>query len=517
MKIKNIIFGFTIVLLYVTVVNISFAVPVWVPLLGDTAAPGTPPTIAVESWTTDTTILNIDIHGFWADEYTTGTVTYKKIYLPAEEDALTSYGIGNHGYMMESGKSRLPVIRTFLGVITDATTVSTTLLQELSPPVYMGSFTVYPYQKAVGIGDTILPFQRDTAHYASTQWYPFDPGSPPYPDMQYSVGMWHHCPVSEVNIYPFFAQPGTNQMRVLKQFRMVFSHAGIPRVDIYNCSKTWWDAYKNHITNFGNISHVFPGPIQPQKPLLLIYTPHDFQSSTVFQDFVTWKKRKGVTVTIKDSDSYTTDSDKLKKDIKNFYDAHVCYDIYVLLLGDRSLIRPSWYSYMKQGSGVVVDSDYLLTRVNGSDDYGDVFIGRIPAKNVSEMEVMLNKTLTFETNPPSGNWPSKSLFCAHYDNSSHMYPDYKDKVANATYNTGALSVTKVYGNAAGVSNTSIINGINNHVGYVNYNGHGTWDSWYQWHKISASSYESFYSSNIDSLTTGTYFPIVFSTACYNSQ
>jgi len=497
----------------------GFALPVWVPLLGDPAPEGSPPTITVDSWTTNTTVLNVDIHGFWEEDITAGfpPVVYRKLRLPAEEDSLTSSGLGNHGYLMNTGKSELPVIRVFLGVITDATTITTTLVQEISPPITLPAYTVYPFQKIVGIGDTIPPFEREDSHYFSTQWYPYDPDTPPYSDMQYPIGMWHHCPVGLVNIYPFFAVPGTNTVRVQKQLRITLSHNGVVLVDLYNCSKAWAEMYIRSIVNFEHISHVFPGPTMPQKPWMLIYAPHSFQSSSTLDEFITWKKRKGLSVTVKDSDDYTTDSDKLKADIKNFYDAHPCYDIYVLLIGDLEQIHPMWYAFMKDGSAYTVYSDYLFTRVNGNDDYGDIFIGRFPAKNVAEMELMLDKTLTYEETPPSGDWPFKCFFCAHWDDTSHNYPQYKHNIKDATYDIGPLSVTEVYGNQVGVSNTNIINGINAHVGFVNYNGHGDWDCWYQWHKKPGPTYDTFYRTDLDSLTNGDYLPIVFSTACYNSQ
>ncbi|MBN1900031.1 hypothetical protein JW926_01745 [Candidatus Sumerlaeota bacterium] len=519
--------------------NAAFASPVWMPLLGDAAPEGTSPTITVQSWDINATVIDINIHGFWVDEITTASQTFKIIRLPAEDDALTSYGLGNYGYYMNPGKSELPVMRPLVGVVSDATTITITSIQEMSPPIILNNFRIYPFQGVFGVGQSKPTFQYDPAHYASTQWYPYNPTSPPYSEMRYDIGMWHHCPVSQVEIFPFFVIPGTQDLKVVKEMRITLNHNGAPRFDIYNCSKVWWETYEKEIVNFGNFSHMFPGTVGIQKPKMLIYAPNSFQSSSVFDDFVRWKKRKGIPVTIKDADSYSSDYASLFNDIKTFYNNNVCYDIYILLIGDANLLTSGKYTFKRywfdtsastwKSCFVTVASDYYYARVNGDDDYGDVFIGRIPAKNITEMDDMLQKILNYEINPPSGNWPSQSLLCAHYDNAktdnlepgedfkNPRFPDHKHLIAAEAYKTSGLSFTEVYGNQSGVSNASIINAVNNNLGFVNYNGHGDWDKWDKWHKISDSSYESFTVSNLDSLTSSAYTPIVFSTACYNGK
>lgn len=91
---------------------------------------------------------------------------------------------------------------------------------------------------------------------------------------------------------------------------------------------------------------------------------------------------------------------------------------YVLLLGDGT------YKY-KTGAGNVVptqilfqdllqlgyySSDNTLAAVVGPDHMPDIVIGRMPARNTAEANLMLQKTLDYEQAAPTGPWRERLLF-----------------------------------------------------------------------------------------------------------
>ena len=78
---------------------------------------------------------------------------------------------------------------------------------------------------------------------------------------------------------------------------------------------------------------------------------------------------------------------------------------FVLLAGDADMggtynpwFLPTWRS--NPDAKDTGDNDYAW--LEGNDEVNDVFLGRLPAKNESELGTMVNKIISFETNPPQG-------------------------------------------------------------------------------------------------------------------
>ncbi len=91
---------------------------------------------------------------------------------------------------------------------------------------------------------------------------------------------------------------------------------------------------------------------------------------------------------------------------------------YVLLVGDGSYVR-----YDAQGDTLdlvpthmrqtlvygAAASDYWYSLLSGNDEIPELYIGRLPARNVDELDLYINKLIEYETSPPSGEWPNRIL------------------------------------------------------------------------------------------------------------
>jgi hypothetical protein len=161
---------------------------VWVPLDASTA--GTSPTVECLSTTTNTTVLHVTVHGFWDETTPVLSLTMHKINLPNCPNSNPDFKVGTYGYTNEVGKSALPVVRTYIAIRSDITTATISNIAFLSPvDYYYSDDGVFPYLEPV-THDYSEQFVMDSAHYASTSWYPYDPDFPPYPQMNYAVGKY---------------------------------------------------------------------------------------------------------------------------------------------------------------------------------------------------------------------------------------------------------------------------------------------------------------------------------------
>jgi len=178
--------------------------------------------------------------------------------------------------------------------------------------------------------------------------------------------------------------------------------------------------------------------------MLIIVNDSSFVDSVT--PLMNWKNEKGVKTIILSNYSEYEGRDKaeqIRNMIKDYYEKENVQ--WVLLAGDaeenlipiREVYNPdvvvvgngeseylNWNDYYKP-------TDYYYADLTGSWDSNDnsiwgesaiytgnydeiswipeVYVGRLPADNVFELSVMVNKTLKYETDPVLGNWMNKML------------------------------------------------------------------------------------------------------------
>ncbi len=67
-----------------------------------------------------------------------------------------------------------------------------------------------------------------------------------------------------------------------------------------------------------------------------------------------------------------------------------------------------------RGWGVAANDDYF-TKVSGDDDISDLFVGRIPVSSLSDLSIVVRKTILSETARPEGHWRNKAFLISGYE------------------------------------------------------------------------------------------------------
>ncbi len=151
------------------------------------------------------------------------------------------------------------------------------------------------------------------------------------------------------------------------------------------------------------------------------------------QPLANWKTQKGLTAKILSMDDVIygyegrDNQEKLKNCITDYYTNHDTK--WVLLAGDNSHIpsRDALAIENHPGDGTTVSCDsYYADLTNTWNDDGDsywaeedddtfdydaeVYVGRLSANDQDEMDLLINKIINYETQPPEGDWMTNAIY-----------------------------------------------------------------------------------------------------------
>ena len=226
--------------------------------------------------------------------------------------------------------------------------------------------------------------------------------------------------------------------------------------------------------------------------------------------FVSFKKSQGFDVIV----SLLSEAGSSSDEIKSFIGATLAEDPmleYVLLIGDVDgfAALPSFY-YGPENDV----SDQKYSHLVGDDFIPDVFIGRMSVDNLTDLIVILSKTMKYARDPLAydQDWLNRGLVVA--GNYSNTYPipitpkwtSYwlRDELLNFGYS----NVDTVFYPPTQQGAPQIISAINQGAGIVNYRGWGDANGWH---------YPEFHVSDVNDLNNGWLTPVFMSYVCNSND
>lgn len=218
---------------------------------------------------------------------------------------------------------------------------------------------------------------------------------------------------------------------------------------------------------------------------MIVITNSTYASNTAFQNWVIWKKQKGIYTTVYNTSTTGTTASAIKTFIRNCYNTDV--PTFVVLVGDKDVIPASTTS---NTTSKVTDLYYSST--TDSDLYPEMFLSRMPISSTTELTNLLNKILTYEqytmANP---SYLDETLLIAGWDGTwTNRVGKPTIQYANTYYFNSSNGITPHVFLTTGSGQTTCYNYINN-VGFANYTAHGGETGW---------SDPSFSVSNVNSMT-----------------
>jgi len=472
--------------------------------------PGDPPHITILAHDENNTQYKVEIPGFWCEDVYEGGQTFQKIWVPV------------YGTTMENGKPELPVVRGLMGYPEGKDTSNITVVSTI--PVDFYNYLIYPHQPDYRIGSQPPPFQWDQDFYNKDILYPGDNAN------LSNEGVLRDIMVVNNNVQSFQYDPYYRHLKVAKEMVINIEYGFAGKESKKGVSpkggpsggvaEEFVPLYRACIWNYENLdAYPLPLPID-----YLIITGDSYRLA--INPLIDVLRDRGFTVCVTNMSEISSLGNPISvyQYIKDMYNN---YDIaYVLLIGDaqdlcgREMFNyntmvpfPYWlyedpyqeqdplysrpsdicYScYRTNPPGIKPESGndpawndwWENTDVNG-DWYPDLFIGRITADNIQEVDVVVNKLKTYELklDPPDPNsppWYDKMLFVAHHEK---WAGDTKTEIRGNQYDIPLPQVELLIGSTdpnTGPTNDDVINSINNGCSLVNYLGHGGIDKWISW-------------------------------------
>jgi len=264
----------------------------------------------------------------------------------------------------------------------------------------------------------------------------------------------------------------------------------------------------------------------------LIITHPDFYSEIL--ELANWKHYKGYNTKLVDTNVTGDTSNEIQQYIQNAYDTWDPRPSYLLLVGDSEFIPTSYSS---------TGTDLYYVTVDGSDYFPDMYHGRIPVDTAQEAELIVDKILKYERDPPSLESFYENFVVAAYfqDDEQDGYEtrrfvrtseEVRDYLLTLDYEIERVYVTESYINPTHYNNgyygngeplpeellrpnfawdgdaEDIVNAIENGIFILNHRDHGFEDGW-------GDPY--FDTSHVEELTNGDLTPVVFSINCLTGR
>ena len=129
----------------------------------------------------------------------------------------------------------------------------------------------------------------------------------------------------------------------------------------------------------------------------LVVTPINVEGR--ISSLVNWRQRQGYNVVVATVEQVGPSYLEIKNYIQDLYDTVDPPLEYILLVGDAngSITCPTGSEYLSGWNG---ETDHYYTTLDGDDILSDVHIGRLTVRDPTQLSNIIDKIVTYETNPP---------------------------------------------------------------------------------------------------------------------
>ena len=444
-----------------------------------------------------------------------------------DNDVYTTFQITNTGFLGYLGKPQLPVISRLIAVPT--TDVDFEIVGSNYQTVNAGK--IYPAQSPQTDDGGSFDFVIDEEFYQQDIVYPGKIAEIIYD------GKIRDISFVKIEFYPVNYNPKQEIALVYNEITIKLSWENeIVNVESGFEESSFFNLYKNTFSNWPKFlqnTQISEEPKEsgrePGADYILITHENFYSEAKALAD---WKHQKGYMTKLVNLSDIGSSANDIQNYIQNAYDTWNPRPSYLCLVGDAELM-PTNYEYSAA-------SDLWYVTVSGSDYYPDMFTGRIPADTSQEANIMIQKILNYEQNPPTKSDFYENFAVAAYfqDDEGNGYEtrrfvrtseEIRDYLMSIGYAGERIYVTESYINPTHYNNgyygngeplpaellrangfawdgdaDDIINAVNDGVFILNHRDHGANTYW-------GDPY--FDTGHIDQLANGELLPIVFSINC----
>lgn len=304
-------------------------------------------------------------------------------------------------------------------------------------------------------------------------------------------------------IYPLSYNPLSGKVRIYQDMKIKVTLSGADMAKTQNQLYRYASPPFEKLCAESFVNYPTYSPVSQDAPLLpmgyLIITHENFYAGLA--PLVEWKTRKGFHVTVASVPAIGSDAAAIKDYIQNAYQNWDIPPTYMLFVGDVEYI-PTWGGTYSSGA----PTDLYYAQID-SDDFADIFRGRLPAKNLTDVNSMIDKIIYYE-NPGSTDleWMNKVCFIAASDLGGFAEDTHDYVMANYLFPNDIIC-DSIWQSLGGTS-AMITSSTNDGRTILCYSGHG---SEYGWSSVPFSQ------TNVRELNNPDRYPFVISHACLTGK
>lgn len=309
-----------------------------------------------------------------------------------------------------------------------------------------------------------------------------------------------------VQLHPFRYNPVTGTLRIYTQLEIHLEADGPAVKGIKSGATTsihrgFLPIYENHFINFDPPSIFYDQPIETGN--MLIIAADAFVEASM--PLAEWKRTRGLPTEIIAVSEIGNNATAILNAVQTRYSSPEGLT-FLLIVGDGPDVAPA------VSFGAASDPTYALLDGGNGDQYPDLFVGRLSASTISQVETQVAKIIDYESNPdPLGTWYQKAIGLASAEGAGigddgeadfvHM-----DNIRTDLLGYGYTPVDQIYD--PGASASTITASVNEGRGVINYVGHGSTTAW---------STTGFSNTNVANLSNTGKLPVIVSVACVNGN
>lgn len=304
-----------------------------------------------------------------------------------------------------------------------------------------------------------------------------------------------------IEVSPIQYNPLQGTLRTMKNCKIKINLPGSDMTQTYEkiaryTTPAFETLFKNLFDNYGYYEQNII-PIDIEGYLIIVYD--NFYDA--IQPLADLKSSRGFDTTVTKTSDIPGGATKenIQAYIEEAYNEWTIPPSYILLVGDT----PQVPTYTGTTGPSAVDLYYVT--INQGDYFPDIFIGRFPAAQESQVDAMVDKTVYYEKGIfNSTDWINKSTFMAGEDN-YHISEGTHNYVIETYLEPNNYTCDKLYMVTYGATTQDVKNSLNNGRSLAIYSGHGSSTSW--------ADGPQFSQSDVNSLTNKDMYPFVCSHAC----
>ena len=294
------------------------------------------------------------------------------------------------------------------------------------------------------------------------------------------VGTMRGIRLGKMTIEPVSYDPVNNTLRVFNNIEVEIFFDGADTdatekllIDTYS---PYFDIVYKQIFNGRSILDTYSEhPDLYTTPVkMLVVTTSKYTNCDAFNNWLVWKKQKGIDVDVQTVSDGASASD-IRSLIQTKYNAN--HPTFLIIIGDKADVTSYTTYSVPTLTQNPYDSDLQYASID-DDVYHDMYMSRMSVSATSELDNLVNKILTYEQyTMASPSYLNEALLIAGWDpNKTSMYLEPTIQYANTYYfNNNHGIIPHVYISTT-TGQTSCYNCINN-VGFINYAGHGNIQEW----------------------------------------